>query len=135
MSVWASFRLSTPGARGNACRAIMDVPDGHIVEIREATRSNLANRALHAALTDLAKQFKWQGQSLSVTIWKRLCTGAMLREQGKPVTMIPALDGNGFEVIYEPTSKMGVKMMSDLIEWVYAFGTQNGVVFRDRKRQ
>lgn len=135
MSVWASFRLSTPQARQNACRTTAHAPEGYLVEIKEPTRTDLANKALHAALTDLAKQFKWHGQSLSVTIWKRLCTGAMLREQGKPVTMIPALDGNGFEVIYEPTSKMGVKMMSDLIEWVYAFGTQNGVVFRDRKRQ
>ena len=37
--------------------------------------------------------------------------------------LIPALDGNGMDVIYEKTSHMGVKQMTGLIEWNYAFGS------------
>jgi len=34
-------------------------------------------------------------------------------------------------MLRERTSQMSVKQMSSLIEWVYAFGAQNGVTFRD----
>lgn len=130
---WGIFWLHSKALRERAVLAIADAPDGYCVEIREPTRNLQQNAALHAALTDIAQQMKWHGQSLSVDIWKRLCTGAMLREQGRPVQMIPALDGQGFEVIYQPTSKMGVRMMSDLIAWIYAFGAENGIKFRDTR--
>jgi hypothetical protein len=41
--------------------------------------------------------------------------------------MVPAIDGNGIEVIFEKTSKLSRKKMAELIEWVYAFGTNSGV--------
>ena len=62
--------------------------------------------------------------------WKRLVTASWLREQGEQPELIPALDGNGFDVIFEKTSKLGKKKFSALIEWTTAFAVQNGVEFK-----
>ncbi len=48
--------------------------------------------------------------------------------------MIPAIDEKGYDIIFERTSHMTVKQMTSLIEWVHAFGAQNGVVFREPTR-
>jgi hypothetical protein len=111
---------------------IQTAPIGCYVEVRKETRSDAQNRALHAALTDIANQVVWHGQTFNVVVWKRLCTAAWLREKGETPELIPAIDGKGFDIIYERTSQMNKTQLSELLEWVYAFGAQNGVTFKDR---
>lgn len=125
------FRLVHDAARQNACKAIMAAPDGMVVTLKEPTRNLEQNAALHAKLADIADQVEWHGKPLSLDVWKRLCTAAWLREEGESPEMIPALDGKGFDVIFERTSTLTVKQMSGLLEWVTAFGAQNGVKFHD----
>ena len=133
MTTWAIFRLSTPEARQTACRAILAAPEGHVVEIKEATRNRDQNAAAHAALTDIAKQVTWHGKRFNVLTWKRLTQAAYLREIGEQVELIPALDGNGFDVIYEKSSQWGVKKFSAWLDWIYKFGAENGVTFRETR--
>jgi hypothetical protein len=45
--------------------------------------------------------------------------------------MIPALDGCGIDVIFEKSSKLGVKKMASLIEWVYMYGAENNVMWSE----
>ncbi len=123
------FYLRHDTARRLAREAVDAAPDGYVVTIRESTRSSEQNRLLHAALTDIAEQVEWHGKKLSLDVWKRLCTAAWLREIGESPEMIPAIDGKGFDVIFERTSKLTVPQMTSLIEWVLAFGAQNGVTF------
>lgn len=78
---------------------------------------------------DLHKQVKWHGQTLSALTWKRLCMASYLREVGERPELIPALDGNGFDVVYERTSKLSVKRGSELIEWVAAFGAEHEIAW------
>lgn len=99
------------------------------IEVREPTRNGEQNRALHSALTDIARQATWKGERLSVDVWKRLCLGAWMRESGRQPQMIPALDGQGFDIIYERSSKLSVKECSELLEWVMALGAELGVRF------
>lgn len=115
--------------RKRAAEAVMHAPIGHVVTIGPDTRSDAQNRLLHDALSDIAEQVEWHGKRLSKDVWKRLCTAAWLREVGESPEMIPALDGKGFDVIFERTSKLNVSQMTSLIEWVNVFGTQNGVTF------
>ena len=133
MRISHTFVLNHPMARRNALEAVQKAPEGFSVVVREPTRNILQNAALHAALTDIARQVKWHGKDLSVDVWKRLCTAAWLREEGESPEMVPALDGKGFDVVFERTSQMSVKQMSRLIEWVYAFGAENGVTFRETR--
>lgn len=105
----------------------LDLSKPRKVAISEQDRSAEQNAKLHAMLTDVARQVEHAGKKWDVLIWKRLCTAAWLREEGENATMIPALDGNGFDVIYEKTSKLGVKKCASLIEWILAFGAEHGV--------
>jgi hypothetical protein len=95
----------------------------------EDTRTAAQNRMLHSQLGDISKQVAWQGKKLSIDVWKRLTTATYLRELDENPQMIPALDGKGFDVIYERTSKLGVRKMSGLIEWIGAFGAEHDVVW------
>jgi hypothetical protein len=128
----ATYWLRTPQARQNALAAIQRAAEGMCITIAEPRRRNIQNDAAHAALQDIANQLQWHGRKLSVLVWKRLTIASFLRELGERVELIPALDGNGFDVIYEHSSEFGIKKCSAWIEWIYAFGTQNGVVFRDK---
>lgn len=97
------------------------------IVIKDLDRSGEQNRLLHKLLTQVAAQVKWHGQSLSVDVWKRLCTAAWLRETGNQPMLVPALDGNGFDVVFQHTSKLSVKQCAELITWIEAFGSQEGV--------
>lgn len=130
-----TFRLVHDIARNGAVAAIRAAPQGYVVTVRPATRSGEQNALLHAALTDIAEQIPWKGQSLTVDTWKRLCTAAWLREIGESPELIPAIDGKGFDVIFEKTSQMTVGQMTSLIDWVLAFGAQNGAVFKNEARR
>lgn len=94
-------------------------------------RNDEQNRLLHAALNDIARQVQWHGQKLPAGVWKRLCTAAWLREEGERPQMVPALDGIGFDIIYERTSKLSKKRMASLITWVHAFGGEHSVAWSD----
>jgi regulator of RNase E activity RraA len=55
------FILTHDLARQNATKAVQEAPSGHIVEIKEPSRTLAENALLHAILTDLSKQAKWHG--------------------------------------------------------------------------
>ena len=71
----------------------------------------------------------------NVQIWKRLVVASYLREHGKNPLLIPALDNQGVDIIYEHTATMTKAMMSELIEWCYCFGAENGVQFRSNREE
>lgn len=125
------YRLVSGPVRDRACRAVQEAPEGWIVTIEEPNRNSLQNALAHAALTEIAEQVTWHGKKFPMIVWKRLCMASWLREIGEKPEMIPALDGNGFDVIYERTSKLSVRKFSDFVEWVFAFGAQHGVKFKD----
>ena len=95
--------------------------------IKDLDRSGEQNKKLHASLTDIANQVEHAGRKWDVLIWKRLLTAAWLREAGDQPQMIPAVDGHGFDVIYEGTSKLTVKQCASLLEWIAAFGAEHDV--------
>ena len=103
--------------RGFPCGVTLDDDD----------RTAEQNAKLHACLSDISRQVEHGGKKWNLLIWKRLCTAAWMRELGENAQMIPALDGNGFDVIYEKTSKLGIKKCASLIEWVQAFGAEHQV--------
>ena len=95
--------------------------------IKDLDRSGEQNKKLHASLTDIANQVEHAGRKWDALIWKRLLTAAWLREAGDQPQMIPAVDGHGFDVVYERTSKLSVKQCADLITWIECFGAEHQV--------
>ena len=97
------------------------------IVIKHQDSSSEQNKKLHACLSDIAKQVEHAGKKWDVLIWKRLLTAAWLREAGEQPQLIPALDGNGFDVVYERTSQLSVKQCASLLEWIQAFGAEHQV--------
>lgn len=97
------------------------------IVIKDQDRSGEQNKKLHACLSDIAEQVEHAGKKWDVLIWKRLLTAAWLRESGEQPQLIPAIDGNGFDVVYERTSQLSVKQCASLLEWIQAFGAEHQV--------
>lgn len=85
------------------------------------TRSNEQNKKLHAMLTQISRTQTWAGQKLDVESWKRLVVAAYCREKKMQARLLPALDGQGFDVVYRRTSRMSIKEVSEIIEWLHAW--------------
>lgn len=123
------FILAHPVARQNAIKAIEAAPENYRVEIRQRTRSLDQNARMWALLGELARQVEWHGQHLTAENWKDICTAALKRQD-----VVPGIDG-GFVVLGTSTRNMTVGEMSELIEFITAFGTDRGVVFNDMPRE
>lgn len=125
------FRLVHPTARRLAAECVAQAPDGFVVEVKGPTRSLDANAKLHACLHDISRQLAWHGERMDIEDWKRLLTAAWARAERQPVKLVPALDGQGFDVLYRRTSRMSKSEMSSLIEYILAWGADQGVQWSD----
>lgn len=115
------LKLTGKSARVAACEAVWRADDGWVVRITEPTRSLEASALMHAELQEVSERVQWAGQYLSVEDWKRLITAAWMRATGQKVTLLPAVDGNGFDALYRRTSLMTKGEMNDLIAYIQAW--------------
>ncbi len=93
---------------------------GHrlVVEVRPEKRSDAQNALLHASLTEIATTREWCGAKRDVDTWKRLLTAAWLRARGESVEILPALDGNGVDVVFRRTSTLSKAECGELIDFI-----------------
>jgi len=124
MSDKQMFVLSHQVARQRALQAVVEAPDGFCVKIMPPTRSLEQNSALWAMLNDIAAQVVWHGRKLDSESWKHIFTSSLKRQD-----VVPNLDGTGFVVLGQSTSKMTKAEMSDLLELIAAFCAERGVIF------
>jgi len=113
-------------ARLNALQAVKTAPEGYCVEVKPKNRSLEQNSRLWAMLTDISRQIDWYGRKLSPEEWKHVFTAALIKQE-----VVPSLDGTGFVVLGQSTSKMTTKEMSDLQELISAFGAEKGIEWTD----
>lgn len=118
------FYLVHDEARRRASQCVAEAPDGCIAEVREPNRNGAINAALHAKLGEIAERVQWAGAKHEIETWKRLLVGAWSRAQGEPVTMLPALDGNGIEIVFRRTSSMTQAEVHDLICYIEAWAAE-----------
>lgn len=123
------FRLVHQQARDRAVEAVRNAPDGFIVRVTEPSRSLESNAKLWAMLNDISKQVIWHGRWLQSEDWKHIFTASL-----KQMQVVPNLDNTGFVALGMSTSKMTKREMSDLIELIMAFGSQNNVKFGDQAK-
>ena len=119
------FVLAHTDARKRAAQAVAEAPDGYVVRIEPPRRNLDQNAALHAKITEISQRMQWCGKRLDVDTWKRLLVGAWSRAENEPVTMLPALDGNGVEIIFRRTSTLTKRECSDLLEWINAWAAEH----------
>lgn len=122
-----SIQLS-PATRQRVMRMISSVPDGYFVTVSEPTRSHEQNALLHKLCSDTAKQAPWAGKLRTTVDWKRLFVDGYMRvEQQGGLPLVPSLDYAGVVPLGEPTRAMGIKRMSDLIDYVNCWCAENSI--------
>jgi hypothetical protein len=117
-----TFQLVHKTARENAAKACMTAPDGYIVKISEPTRNLEQNAMMWALLADIANQVLWHGIKLSAEEYKDLLSAGLVKSK-----VVPNIEGNGFVILGQRTSKMGKKQFAELITLIQAFGDEHGV--------
>jgi hypothetical protein len=118
------YRLVHQEARNRAIEAIRNAPDGWIVKILEPTRNNDQNALMWSLLSEVSAKVNWHGNKLSSEEWKDVFTASLKKQK-----VVPNLDGDGFVVCGQSTSKMSKRDFSELCELILAFGAQNDIKF------
>lgn len=119
--------LDSPVARQRAASWVMKAPSGTRCEFKASKRSLPQNDRMWAMLTNIARQLPWHGLTLKPDDWKLIFLDGLKRE----LRAVPNLDGTGFVNIGRSSSDLTKQEMTDLIELIFAFGAQHGVVFAD----
>ena len=122
------FVLSHAQARQGVADFARVAPDGCCVTFKERTRSLDQNAAQWPILDAFAKQLKWpvNGQMVHMTAedWKDLLTAAFKQETAR---LAMGLNG-GVVMLGARTSKFGVKVFSEWLEFLHAVAAERGVV-------
>ena len=123
-----SYKLTDPQRANQVLRDVWSIIKpvllaGQVLalDVRAETRSTAQNAMLWSILGDVSKQVVWHGQRLDSEAWKDMATAALKQQR-----VVPGITG-GFVVLGQRTSKMTVREMSDLIEFLHAFGVEHGV--------
>ena len=117
-----SLIITGQAARQAIFRLIEAAPDGYVVTISEPTRNLEQNAKLWAMLADLARQTDWHGVKLSSEEFKDLLSAGLVKSK-----VVPNMEGSGFVILGQRTSKLSTRQFADLIELVYAFGAERNV--------
>lgn len=120
---WVDSHKVLAGPVKEWCKAMTTA--GHRLElvVRPARRSAEHSARLHAMLGWLSKHVQWAGAYRSIDTWKRLMVAAWSRARGEAIEYLPAVDGNGIDIIFHHTSEMSGRDMADLIEWIFFWAT------------
>lgn len=124
------LKLTGDIARRAACGYINQAPDGYVCTIAEPTRTLEANAKMWAMLAEIAAQTDWHGIKLTADEFKDLLSAGLVKSK-----VVPNIEGSGFVVLGQRTSKMSKREMGDLIELITAFGIERGVVFGDEPQR
>jgi len=112
-----------------AAKAMLAAGHRMVLTLKPETRSLKENALLHALLTQISKQKEWAGEKRDVETWKRLITAAWCRARGEQIELLPAIDGQGADIVFRRTSQLTRAECAELIEFLYAWGSQAGIVF------
>lgn len=109
---------------------VAKVPFGTRIEMKAAKRTLPQNDLMWSLLTDVACQKEHTGRKYTADQWKILFMHAC----GREVQFMPALDGSTFIPWGQRSSDLSKEEMSELIDFILAWGAQNGVTFSHEPR-
>lgn len=128
------FFLRSEQVRANCQSVIAQLPTNNkkplVVQIKPMTRTLEQNSKLHAMLTDIANQCEFQGKKRDIETWKSIFVSAHKIATGGQAEMAIGLESEVIN-LRESTAQMSVKRMASLIEYITAWGAENGVWFND----
>lgn len=118
--------LSSPYNRRLAHTLVERAPVGAVVQVKAASRTNDQNARMWAMLSDISRA-KPLGRIHNAETWKAI----MMEMAGFKPKFVPSIDGNSVIVTGYKSSRLTKQEFSDLIEAMYAFGAEHGVVWSE----
>lgn len=139
------FVFSNETVRNYAKEYCDQAPAGCMVTFdHEPKKSRIQEEKYHAQINDIAKQCKFIDQEWDAEEWKRLLIDSFVRlmresakEKGEPDPfdgagkIVPALGGEGFVQLGVQSRNFSKKMAAEFIEYLYAWGSWNNVVWSE----
>jgi len=117
--------LASKREREIAKMLIDRAPWNAVLTIREAKRTTEQNDKMWSMISDISRA-KPDGRMHTPEVWKALFMHAC----GHAVQFEHGLDGQPFPVGFR-SSRLNKQQMSDLIESIYAYGAEKGVVWTE----
>lgn len=111
-----------------AKRLIDAAPVDAVVNVKEAKRSVDQNAKMWAMLSDVSRA-KPEGRTHTTEVWKCL----FMQACGHEVQFLMGLDGNPFPSGFK-SSRMSVRQMCELIDFIDAWGSERGVKWLETGR-
>ena len=103
---------------------------GHrpVLWLKEEDQSRDQQEMYHSLIGEIAAQASHLGAKWGAEDWKRLLIDKWARETGRSHgKVIPNLDGSGVVEVGVLSRKFGKRDANEFIEFLYAWGAQNGV--------
>lgn len=123
--------LSSREIRERGINWIRRAPADTRVEFKAPKRSLDQNSKLWASLTDIATQKEHAGRKYTADQWKVLFMHAC----GREIQFLPSLDNATFIPWGQSSSDLSKEEMTELLEFILAWGSEHGVVFHDPESQ
>lgn len=120
--------LSSNFARRRACALIQRAPEGYVASIAEPTRTVAQSDKMWAMLTDISVAMPL-GRRHTPDDWKAIAMNACSWE----CAFLEGLDGRPFPIGFR-SSKLSKSQMSTLLDWLQAFGDENGVRWTEEEK-
>jgi hypothetical protein len=121
--------IYTEEDRRRILAAVKAAPIGSRVDIKGPKRTLDQNSRMWCMLTDIVRQEK-------NVIGGLICgteelKAIFMQERGLQPDVLPTLDGRGFFVVGHSSSRLSKAEMAELIESIFAYGAEQGVVWSD----
>ena len=113
--------------RRKAADWCMKAPTGTRIEFKASKRTLPQNDRMWSMLTEVATQVTHLGNKYTPDQWKVLFMHAC----GREVQFLPGLDEKTFIPWGQSSSDLSKEEMSELIEFIFAWGAEHGVTFHD----
>lgn len=111
--------------RGLAKTGIDRAPDGYVMELREAKRSDDQNSALWGLLNQIQRQRPVHlGVKMTPDLWKAIFMDAL----GMEMMLLPKLEGDGYFPTGHRTSVLTKGEFANLLELMLAWTAREGLV-------
>lgn len=129
----AMLTLRSTAEREQAIQWVRKAPTHTRVEFKGPARSLDQNSRFWAMLTDVAVQGRIKDRRFNTEDWKTMFMTAYAEERGLEIRHLPALNRAGMIPCGRSSSDLSVHEMSELMEWIAAWGAENGITFHDQE--
>jgi NinB protein len=121
--------IANEAVRKRAQDWLARAPIGYRIEFKEAKRTTEQSDLMWTLLSFVASQKLHFGRKYDTETWKCI----FMNQLGQETKFIPTLDGQSVFPMGQRSSDLSKKEMTDLIDYISAWGAENGVNFEHKR--